>query len=155
MTTSKMKLYNDLFYEIFTLLIDWIQNNNINYDIFSYRQLGYFPYYDKNDSDRIYANSLHLRWRLHWYLAYEKIEKRMAIQEDPFPLAILEDEKLSIIHTKIIAWCETHRLHPEFNKPTPQRKRCYRPTQYRKAWYWLWSKLRKNIRVWEKRTTYT
>jgi hypothetical protein len=150
MARQKAKLYDDLYYEIFSLLTEWVLANHVNYDTSFYKESGYFPYYDKNDCNRIPSNFYELLKNLHFYLFYEKLNSRINDKNDPFPLTILEDEKLSNIHDKIIVWYENHRLHPKFNQAKPNRKRCYRPTQYRNASFWLWHKLRKKLREWKK-----
>ena len=150
MANQDAELYDDLYNEIFDILIDWIQTNYIDYNISHYRKLGYFPYYDKNDYNRIPSNSFTIQWLLGGYLFDLKLKSKIDSQKNPFPLAVLEDEKLSHIHDKIIAWVESHRLSPKFNKPALNRHRCYRPTQYRKAKGWLQRQLRQKLWAWEK-----
>lgn len=149
MTKKILKLYDDLYYEIFNDLTNWILTNNINYKFTTYRNLGYFPIYDKDDCNRIPANWFAWQWTLKWYLLYAKLENRIEDKENLYPLAIFEDEKLTIIHDKIITWYERHRLHPKFNKPASNRKLCYRPTQYNNARRWLQSQLTHELWKWK------
>ena len=144
------KLYDDLYYEIFNLITDWILTNNIHYTSHIYDALGYFPVYDKDDINKVPCNWFAWRWQFSQTLFDAKLEEKIDDEGSPYPLAILEDEKLSDIHYKIIIWCERHRLHLKFNKPKPNRKRCYRPTQYRNAKYWLRGELNYKLWKWKK-----
>ena len=149
MKRNNIKLYDELYYEIFNLLTDWIKSNNVNYDFMRYKTIGFFPYFEKDDCNRIPANWSDMHWYLLRHLVDVKLEKRINEEGNPFPLAIFEDEKLSCIHYKIKDWYERHRLYPEFNKPEPNRKRCYRPTQYKYARRWLWRNIRKKLWKWK------
>lgn len=145
-------LKDDSYKEVYALIGEWILTNKNDYSHFSYRRNGYIPQYPANESSKIYLSLSAMLYSLRFILGQYNIEALYEKHKDNKDysgiviLSVLEDEKLMAIHNKILEWCERHRKHPDFNKSAKGRTKCYRPTQYAYARYWLWKNYRKQLR---------